>query len=875
MASLGGPNWGGPGVQLSPQLVGLFGHWIQEDRCDLNSLQAFPDRIPTDLSLVSLPFRTRSANILRAQGWLSQPQELSVATLGQLLELKGMGGASLIDILAVVEAATASQRQASPTDGAREKATASASAILVEPPANSPSPVDRQKLTNSRATAVGAWGRPGTPLLPAAFRTVLRGEKAPDWLCRQLKIPDSDTSLEALTADVWRYGANRAPKRTLDFLIDRATACIGMVRHMHPFTFGIPSEKTLMRLPLSVRTRNCITQAAESAGVPAHAFLQSCGSYDVLLGLKGFGARSALDASCVIESAMGITVEIEVQYQEALRTGQISIYRNRLAEVLDQPWVNQISAQDPRFRDVIPFSAETIFERIERLTSGDENSADEMLIGESIPRIQERVAELSSLSLEAALRQLLEHTSGYNGDRLEAISGRFGWGGERPLTLEEAGKSIGVTRERLRQLEKAVLARMPTHDIFLPALDQALETLEVLSPIPCAAASQQLRMQGITSGTFPIDCILRIAQDFGRPEALAIRQTAQGPLLIARAGVEQLGKAADLARRIARRSGAVNIHYLFDLLQRENWNGSLASLRVAIQDVLSARFLSADWFWIPTERQNSPVKIALKIVSVITPVSVDSIREGIRRFAVYCESSHGWRYMETPPRAILEALFRAHPCLEVEEPANVLAAKGVATSGLISASERSLVEIFKTSPTGILDRATIRKNAANRGMNLHTLEVYLTYNPLIQHVAHNLWALRGSHLDPGVVAAMLEANAITPAERRVVGHGWTARRQLWIAARLPEHPSHFVLGVPAGARRLLDGRAFVAKDKAGLPCGTLRINDEGSLYGFDRYLNRSGADSGDHLFVFFNLVAGDVELRLGTNSDLELLDPTG
>ena len=40
------------------------------------------------------------------------------------------------------------------------------------------------------------------------------------------------------------------------------------------------------------------------------------------------------------------------------------------------------------------------------------------------------------------------------------ISGRFGLGGEEPRTLESIGKDMGVTRERVRQIEAAALKRL-------------------------------------------------------------------------------------------------------------------------------------------------------------------------------------------------------------------------------------------------------------------------------------------------------------------------------------------------------------------------------------------------------------------------------
>jgi len=40
------------------------------------------------------------------------------------------------------------------------------------------------------------------------------------------------------------------------------------------------------------------------------------------------------------------------------------------------------------------------------------------------------------------------------------VTQRFGLGGGEPLTLEAIGKQMGVTRERVRQIEAAALKRL-------------------------------------------------------------------------------------------------------------------------------------------------------------------------------------------------------------------------------------------------------------------------------------------------------------------------------------------------------------------------------------------------------------------------------
>src|SRR5206468_8639115 len=63
------------------------------------------------------------------------------------------------------------------------------------------------------------------------------------------------------------------------------------------------------------------------------------------------------------------------------------------------------------------------------------------------------------------------------GSKLEALSARLGWSGKPPITLEEAGSVVGISRERVRQLQKRTLDRLPQHPVFMPLLDAAIRLL--------------------------------------------------------------------------------------------------------------------------------------------------------------------------------------------------------------------------------------------------------------------------------------------------------------------------------------------------------------------------------------------------------------
>lgn len=75
---------------------------------------------------------------------------------------------------------------------------------------------------------------------------------------------------------------------------------------------------------------------------------------------------------------------------------------------------------------------------------GDEKSSDPLAI-------------LSNKNIQSELDGLLELL---DERELQIITSRYGLGGERPKTLEEVGAEIGVTRERIRQVQNSALLKM-------------------------------------------------------------------------------------------------------------------------------------------------------------------------------------------------------------------------------------------------------------------------------------------------------------------------------------------------------------------------------------------------------------------------------
>ena len=81
---------------------------------------------------------------------------------------------------------------------------------------------------------------------------------------------------------------------------------------------------------------------------------------------------------------------------------------------------------------------------------------------------------------------------------MDALSARLGWDGAPPRTLEESARIIGVSRERIRQIQARLISKLPTHPVFMPALDGALATIAELAPIEAEQAGEILMIRGLS-----------------------------------------------------------------------------------------------------------------------------------------------------------------------------------------------------------------------------------------------------------------------------------------------------------------------------------------------------------------------------------------
>jgi hypothetical protein len=711
------------------------------------------------------------------------------------------------------------------------------------------------------------WGSPGMALLPQSLRDALAGEALPEWIAREFGLP-AGASATALDECVWaKSGQERLSDRQRNFVLNLVQARRSEIQSLPVFKQQPPYWLDVKELPFSTRTRNCLVVG----GLLGEPDQLAKVTFARLFEIRSMGVVSILEFACLTEAAL---------HQASTKEPPQLFDENELLEIISEPWADQVGVGDPRFADLIPAVASaTVFEILDTLTSGPDADAQELdQLANAMPDLRRRLAAIKALPLERQLGEFLGALSRYEGDRLAALIDRLGWNGSPPITLEEAGKRLGITRERFRQLQERITNRLKdiSFPVYMPALDEALQLLRDKSPLSINAASALIKTSGLSQVDFHPESLIAAAQACGRKPPIQL-QTAGKKTIVSATAVSYADSVLRIAYRQAHASGASNIGEVVAELQSKGVEAEEKAVRYVLREFSDVQFLEEDWF---CHRPTNPEQDRLrnttrKMLSVASPIELGSLREGIRREYRY----RGHRGMKTwsllvPPRSVLRAYYQAHSEFVIEEGDLVKPTDPLDYRVELALNDAILVDVLRSSPACVLDRASLAAECARRSMNVNTFSIYLTYSPVILHLGTDIWSLRGVRVDPAAVEAVRAANALREREKRVLDHGWTPEGLLWVAARLPAaHGDNLVFGIPGAIRNYLAGRQFSVTDEDGIPHGTVRVNDEGTSYGFGSFLRQRGADEGDILVAEFDLSGGAVLMRLGDDELLEEMSP--
>lgn len=884
--------------------------FLLQERVDaIRPLACFKTAWPESLPISDVPFTGRIQNLLARAGYLSKPDSLDGVTFGQLLEIRTLGLKSLYEITTVAEVAidAHSQRQEKQSSVPDAPVTTS-----VAPPKSGPKPSAPTELSNdledsdpgigqtTQRTALQRpvdgpvadvnafkWGWPPVPLLPESLRRLWKNEPLPRWLVEGEALPQEST-IEVLGSQYWRT-RDRLPSRVELFVqslvLERQQAISGLIC----FDPDWPQDIDLGAIPLSARTRSTLGRARLLDD--SRPLMRA--TFGDLLRVHQVGAKTLLEITTVVEAAIrhGLSERQSGRHRRSADQSPMAPARSfeteewpprDIADVLKEPWVSKVSAIDPRFAQVFPFGASTLEETLVRVVSHPAATLAELdAVRERLPEIRLAVDRIYSLSLEETLSELLAGLMGNRQAKLDALLARFGWAGDAPQTLDICGKLMGVTRERIRQMEEKARTRLKRFPYFIPNLDRALALLESSSPISLPMAAKLINDRGLSRQPFSPVSLLSTATLLGRKSDLTIVETHDEHFLVAEAKAPMVKIVASTARSMAGQAGIASVFNVVDRVGEKLASGGIShnngdtldtdEARQVLKGLSRCEFLDDDWFWftdLPPLR-NRLENVAKRILSVASPQPLQSVREGLRRaFRQRSLTNARYESLEVPPQFALVRFFESHPDFTFDGKF-VDCILPLDYKTVLGDTDRMLVDAFRSFPSEVVDRNTLARYCLSRGMNDSTFGASTTFSPVLEHVGVDLWKLRGVAVDPAAVEAVRQENKNSPRQISLIDHGWTSDGHLRIAWAVPFLNSSATFGVPSEVHRYIAENKFRAVGKrSGRESGQIVITDYGSSYGYGPYLRYAGAEEGDVLIAEFDLAQSVVHLSISAAESL-------
>jgi hypothetical protein len=327
----------------------------------------------------------------------------------------------------------------------------------------------------------------------------------------------------------------------------------------------------------------------------------------------------------------------------------------------------------------------------------------------------------------AVPQQLLDvlRTAGFSNRQRTALSARFGLAGHGPVTLAEAGRSAGYTRERVRQLEDRLRSHAACAEAPFTAVAKALQLAEQLAPAPASNVAAELVDARLLPPGFELSGLFRIADVLGLEHDLRDVDAA-----VLRTGdVSRYHETVEVARRLARLDGVGDVARL---AQELNMDASRVRRLLA---------LHRDVVWLDHERrwfflrgcQSRAWTLARKMLTVSGPLTVTEVQDGLRRA----------RRPVRAPDHVVAGLCALSPWLVVDRKRRTITLKvALDANRTHSPIELAIVRIFaEHGPT--LTVSEVVAWAEGLGLNRMSIRVYLTRMPALERVGRGRYALRG------------------------------------------------------------------------------------------------------------------------------------
>ncbi len=444
-------------------------------------------------------------------------------------------------------------------------------------------------------------------------------------------------------------------------------------------------------------------------------------------------------------------------------------------------------------------------------------------------------------------------------DGMQMFRMRHGLDGEPPATLEAAGQSVGLTRERARQVTDP--RRSGLQDALrcsvAPALERALNLIADSAPCRPEDVPDILIASGIAERSYSFESIGSIARLFGRDVPFTVDQNVG---VIRPEMREGIARAVRSARKSVEHVGVGNISDVYSECVLDDGSVGEDEIRAALELLEGFEWLGnqSEYFLISTLTRNRLLNQITKVMSVAGSIEIGELRDGVSRHYRMVGLRH--------PTAVLSEFCEKSGFLCVDG-SRVIGLDGLPDwSEALDGIELTLAELlFDSGP--IMRKTDLMEEAMARGCNENSLGVYLTYSPILRQFARGVWGLRGAEASAAEIAALVPSLGKTKVLK---GSGWTSSGRVWTCHRLTSGAvGSAVLTTPAGFREVLRGKyeLFEGRGQAKTKIGDLVV--QGQMWGLSPFFSSGRVEAGDWVRIEYDLTERTAELRIG-GEELEL-----
>jgi len=340
-------------------------------------------------------------------------------------------------------------------------------------------------------------------------------------------------------------------------------------------------------------------------------------------------------------------------------------------------------------------------------------------------RVTPDTAEISG-AVPHELYQLLL-SAGFRGRQLTALSARLGLAGQGSLTLAEAGATVGLTRERVRQLESRLREHAACRKHPFPAVRGALRRAERIVPAPSSQVTSALAGAGLVPDGYRVSSLLHIADVLGLEHKLCEFETS----VVRASDVDKAQETLKLARRVMRRDGVGNVVRVAKELTPTAGAASARRL-LSVHPEVSWLDAGRSWFLLAGTRSRAGGLLG-KMLSARCPLTFAEVHEGLHRASKPVLVS----------RHVVANLCETFPWLVVDRARGIVTLKvALDVRNTHSPIELAIVRIFAEHGP-LLTFSEVQELGERRGLNRQSVGVYLTRMPAIARVARGRYTLRG------------------------------------------------------------------------------------------------------------------------------------